>query len=78
MLSDGFDHRTIQAVENETVVTNIYAGTRDNNWYPVMKKNRIKFLPLIKATYVDVDLPQKTLALEEIFGEISDEHDVKS
>ncbi|MGD9397525.1 MAG: DUF362 domain-containing protein [Candidatus Thorarchaeota archaeon] len=69
LISDGFDNRTITAVENETVVTNIYAGVKNNNWYPVMKKHRIKFLPLIKATYVDVDLPQKTLVMEDIFGE---------
>ena len=69
LLSDGFDNRKIQAVENETVVTNIYAGVKNNNWYPVMKKHKIKFLPLIKATYVNVDLPQKTLVMEDIFGE---------
>ncbi len=69
LLADGFDNRKIQAVENETVVTNIYAGVRNNNWWPVMKKHRIRFLPLIKATYVDVDLPQKTLVMEDIFGE---------
>ncbi len=70
LLADGFDNRTIQAVENETVVTNIFAGLKNNNWYPVMKKHKIKFLPLINATYVDVKLPQKTLVLEDIFGEI--------
>ncbi|MHA2426203.1 MAG: DUF362 domain-containing protein [Candidatus Thorarchaeota archaeon] len=70
MLADGFDRRSITAVENETVVTNIYAGTKGNNWYPVMKKHKIKFLPLINATYVDVELPQKTLVLEDTFGEI--------
>ena len=31
MISDGYHPRTIQAVENETVVTNIYAGTKGNN-----------------------------------------------
>jgi uncharacterized protein (DUF362 family) len=70
MIADGFDHNRIQAVENETVVTNIYAGTHGNNWYPVIKKHRIKFLPLIKAHYVDVKLPQKTLVLEDTFGEV--------
>lgn len=70
LLADGFDNRTIQAVENETVVTNIFAGLKNNNWYPVMRKHKIKFLPLINATYVDVKLPQKTKVLEEIFGEI--------
>ncbi len=70
MIADGFDRRSIQAVENETVVTNIYAGTKGNNWYPVMKKHKIKFLPLINATYVDVELPRKTLVLEDTFGEI--------
>ena len=70
LISDGYDHRRIQAVENETVVTNIYAGVHGNNWYPVIKKHRINFLPLIKAEYVDVDLPRETLALERIFGEI--------
>ncbi len=70
LIGDGFDRRKIQAVENETVVTNIYAGTRNNNWYPVIKKHRIKFLPLIKAHYVDVKLPRETLVLEDIFGEI--------
>ena len=45
--ADGFESRRIQAVENETVVTNIFAGTHGNNWYPVIKKHRIKFLPLI-------------------------------
>ena len=70
LLADGFDNRKIQAVENETVVTNIFAGVRNNNWYPVMKKHKIKFLPLINATYVHVKLPQKTKVLEEIFGEI--------
>ncbi len=70
LIADGFDNHNIQAVENETVVTNIYAGTKGNNWYPVMKKHRIKFLPLINATYVDVKLSRKTLALEDIFGEV--------
>ncbi len=70
MIADGFDRRSIQAVENETVVTNIYAGTKGNNWYPVMKKHKIRFLPLINANYVDVELPRETLVLEKIFGEI--------
>ncbi len=70
LIADGFDNHNIQAVENETVVTNIYAGTKGNNWYPVMKKHRIKFLPLINATYVGVKLPRKTLVLEDIFGEV--------
>ena len=70
LIADGYDARRIQAVENETVVTNIYAGTRGNNWYPVMKKHRVRFLPLIKAHYVDVKLPRKTLVLEDIFGEV--------
>ncbi len=70
MIADGYDHSRIQAVENETVVTNIYAGTRGNNWYPVIKKHRIKFLPLVKAHYVDVKLPRKTLVLEDTFGEV--------
>jgi len=68
--ADGFESRRIQAVENETVVTNIFAGTHGNNWYPVIKKHRIKFLPLIYANYVDVKLPRKTLVLEDTFGEI--------
>lgn len=70
MIADGYNPRTIQAVENETVVTNIYAGTKGNNWYKVMKDHKIRFLPLIKAHYVDVDLPSKTLALEDTFEEI--------
>jgi len=70
MIADGFDNRRVQAVENETVVTNIYEGTHGNNWYPVIKKHKIKFLPLTEAEYVDVDLPRETLVLEDIFGEI--------
>ncbi|MGV9169312.1 MAG: DUF362 domain-containing protein [Promethearchaeia archaeon] len=70
LIGDGFLNRSIQAVENETVVTNIYEGTHKNNWYPVIKKHGIRFLPLIKANYVDVELPQNTLALEDIFGEV--------
>ncbi len=70
LISDGYEARRIQAVENETVVTNIYQGVRGNNWYPVFRKHRIRFLPLIKATYVPVKLPQKTIALEDIFGEV--------
>jgi intein/homing endonuclease len=69
LIGDGFVNRSIQAVENETVVTNIYEGTHKNNWYPVIKKHGIRFLPLIKANYVDVELPQDTLALEDTFGE---------
>lgn len=70
MIADGYSNRRIQAVENETVVTNIFAGTHGNNWYPVIKKHRIKFLPLIHATYVDVQLPRETLVLEDTFGEV--------
>jgi uncharacterized protein (DUF362 family) len=70
LIGDGFDRKSIQAVENETVVTNIYAGVKNNNWWPVMRKHGIRFLPLINATYVDVKLPQRTLALEKIFGEV--------
>ncbi len=70
LISDGFDSRSIQAVENETVVTNIYEGVKKNNWYPVMRKHKISFLPLINANYVDVELPQETLVLEDIFREV--------
>ncbi|MEM4736209.1 MAG: DUF362 domain-containing protein [Candidatus Thorarchaeota archaeon] len=70
LIADGFDPHRIQAVENETVVTNIYTGTRNNKWYGVMRRHGIKFLPLTKATYVDVKLPRETLALEKIFGEV--------
>ncbi|MBD3405201.1 MAG: DUF362 domain-containing protein [Candidatus Lokiarchaeota archaeon] len=70
MIADGFDPRSIQAVENETVVTNIWAGVKGNNWWPVMRKHKISFLPLINATYVPVELPQETLVLEKIFGEV--------
>ncbi len=70
LIADGFDRHSIQAVENETVVTNIYAGVKNNNWYPVMRKHGIRFLPLINATYVDVELPKETLVLERIFGEV--------
>ncbi|NWF95234.1 MAG: DUF362 domain-containing protein [Candidatus Thorarchaeota archaeon] len=70
MTADGFSPRSIQAVENETVVTNIYAGTKGNNWYSVMRKYGIKFLPLIKAHYEEVKLPRKTLVLERTFGEV--------
>ncbi|TXT54632.1 MAG: hypothetical protein BAJATHORv1_60129 [Candidatus Thorarchaeota archaeon] len=70
MIADGFAPESIQAVENETVVTNIWAGVKGNNWWPVMRKHKISFLPLINATYVDVELPQETLVLEKIFGEI--------
>ncbi|MHA1770427.1 MAG: DUF362 domain-containing protein [Candidatus Thorarchaeota archaeon] len=70
LIADGYDPRKIQAVENETVVTNIFEGTRRNNWYPVLRKHKIKFLPLIYAHYVPVKLPQKTLELENIFGEV--------
>ncbi len=70
MIADGFSNRRIQAVENETVVTNIFAGTHGNNWYPVIKKHKIKFLPLIHANYVDVKLPRETLVLEDTFGEV--------
>ena len=69
LIGDGFNNRSIQAVENETVVTNIYEGTHKNNWYPVIKKHGIRFLPLIEANYVDVDLPRDTLVLENTFGE---------
>ncbi len=71
MIHDGgISNKKITAVENETVVTNIYQGIRKNRWLPVMKKHKIKFVPLVQDEWVHVKLPRKTLVLEDIFHEV--------
>jgi uncharacterized protein (DUF362 family) len=70
LLAKGFERERILLTENETVVTDIQKGLRNNGWDRVMGKYGLKFIPLTEAEWTAIDLSRKTLALEELFGEI--------
>ena len=63
---DGY--KNIHPVENETVVTNVWKGARDNKWLSILKKYGEKFEPLTDVKWVRYEHKCKTPALDKIFG----------
>jgi uncharacterized protein (DUF362 family) len=59
----------LHAVENETVVTDVMHGARENKWLGVLKRYNLKFEPLTKVEWVKFKPKKELLALNEIFPE---------
>jgi len=70
LLKRGFTPKNIIVTENETVVTNIDEGLRNNCWNKVIEKYHLVFKPLTQANWVEIQPSKETLALEDLFGEV--------
>lgn len=67
MIDDGY--KNIHPVENETVVTNVWKGVKQNKWAPVLKKYNQKFEALTETKWVKYKPKAEMLAMDEIFPE---------
>jgi len=69
MLQDKYGKEKIIAAENKTVVTDVNKGLEGNKWDRILKKYRIKFVPLPKVEWVSYRPKAEMLALDKIFPE---------
>ena len=63
------NYSNLHAVENETVVTDVIKGLKQNKWKNVLKRYNLKFEPLTKVEWVKFKPKKELLALNEIFPE---------
>lgn len=64
---NGYDN--LVAMENRTVVTDIWKGLDANRWRPLLERYNVPFLPLIEAEWIRFHAKADTPAIDEIFGE---------
>lgn len=67
LVNDG--HRKILPVENNTVVTDVWKGARENKWLPVLSKYHLKLQPLTDVEWVNFRTRKPLMALPKIFPE---------
>ncbi len=61
-------YENLHAVENETVVTNVMHGAKQNKWLDVLKRYNLKFEPLTKVEWIKFKPKKELLVLDEIFS----------
>lgn len=64
---NGYKH--LHAMENKTVVTDVWKGARGNKWLPILKKYGLPYEPLTEVKWVSYKPKTELLALDEIFAE---------
>jgi len=67
LLDLGFSPKKIIPVENKTVVTDVYQGTRNHAWDKILKKYKIEMHYLTEESYVRYHPKAKMMVLEKIF-----------
>jgi len=63
------NYSNLHAVENETVVTDVMKGLKQNKWKNVLRRYNLKFEPLTKVEWVKFKPKKELLALNKIFPE---------
>jgi uncharacterized protein (DUF362 family) len=66
---DGYDRRRVFPVENKTVVTNPVVGCRNNKWEPILRRERLPFIPLPEVEWTVHRFRSPLLKLNQIFPE---------
>lgn len=66
---DGYSPARIFPVENKTVVTEPWAGARNNRWLPVIRRFDLEFLPLTEVEWIVYRFKSPLLRLNQIFPE---------
>lgn len=69
LLDLGFSSQKIIPVENKTVVTDVYQGTKNHGWDKILKKYKIKMRYLTEESYVRYQPKAKMMVLNKIFPE---------
>ena len=66
---DGYPPSLLTPVENKTVVTEPWAGARNNRWLPVLDRFGLKFQPLTEVDWMVYRFKSPLLMLNRIFPE---------
>jgi len=69
LADDGYSPSRIFPVENKTVVTEPWAGARNNRWLPVIRRFALEFLPLTEVEWIVYRFKSPLLRLNQIFPE---------
>jgi len=67
LTEDGY--RGLHAMENKTVVTDVWKGAHGNKWLPVLRKYGLQYEPLTNVKWIPYKPKAELLALHEIFPE---------
>lgn len=69
MLEDGYDRARLVPLENKTVVTDPWAGARNNRWLPVLERYGLGFTALPEVEWIVHRFKTPLLRLNDIFPE---------
>jgi hypothetical protein len=69
LADDGYSPSRILPVENKTVVTEPWAGARNNRWLPVIRRFALEFRPLTEVDWIVYPFRSPLLRLNQIFPE---------
>lgn len=69
LLDLGFSPRNIIPVENKTVVTDVYQGTKNHAWDKILKKYQIKMHHLTEEPYIRYQPKTEMMVLNKIFSQ---------
>ncbi len=64
---ENYDFNKIHAVENRTVVTDVWKGAKGNKWLPILDKYKLKYEPLTETEWIKYRPKSEMLALDEVF-----------
>jgi hypothetical protein len=67
LIADGFPRERLLPLENRTVVTDPYAGVRNNRWEPVLRRHGLGFTALPDVEWRVYRFKSPLLKLNEIF-----------
>lgn len=67
LIDDGLPREKIIPCENRTVVTNVIKGCKENKWFPIFRKYKVKFVPLTDVEWIKYEPKGEILALDKIF-----------
>jgi len=68
LFQDGFRADSLWPVENKTVVTDPWAGARNNKWLPVLDRLGLTFTALPEAKWVRYRFKSPLLVVDKLFG----------
>jgi uncharacterized protein (DUF362 family) len=67
LIDSGYDPKKLHAVENKTVVTDVWKGAKGNKWLPILKKYNLKYEPLTETKWIKYKPNHKLDAIPELY-----------
>ncbi|MBN2421638.1 DUF362 domain-containing protein [Candidatus Woesearchaeota archaeon] len=69
LIGSNYNPKKLHAVENKTVVTNVWKGAKGNKWLPLLKKYNVEYEPLTEVKWVKYKPKAKLDAIPQLYPE---------